>query len=432
MFKYVRRVIDWGIHPNTLPEYAFRLRLTNALLLFMFFASIGQTLLYAMAGANEAARLNSTAPLLFGSSLLFIKFGYTKIGRVLVVTVSNIAAFVLLTGIGPESYFQFILLFSSGFSIIFFVYDRERVLFFYALIMPLIAFAVLEFTGYEPVLGMKRETIPPFHLALMRVGSIILIWGMIAALFVYFVRLRRQSQEQLVSSAKMVAVGRMAAGIAHEVNNPLQQIVLHADRLKELADSGTISAGQLSELSDQIHRVVMRIGSIVKGLLALSRDASKDPRVEVPFQKVLNLSLEYCRSRLAKDEIELRMSPFDDKWTVFGRETQLSEVLINVINNAADALSGAREKWVGLEAEVYSDSIEIVITDSGPGIEPEVQSRIFDPFFTTKAVGKGTGLGLSVSQAIMVDHGGQIFYDAEAPQTRFVIRIPRGQDLAVV
>ncbi|HVK60964.1 MAG TPA: ATP-binding protein [Bdellovibrionales bacterium] len=426
MLKIIRNVAEWGIAPENTAEQANHIRLTNVLLLFMFVASIVETLVCYWTGAIQAALLNSTAPLVFGGGLLLMKAGWTITARLMVVSVSYFAGYILMTILGPESYFQFIFLFASAFSVVFFS-SSERVLLIVALTSPLICFATLEATQYQPILGFSRAEISFPHLLLIRTVSIAIIWTLMISHFIYYVRGRRQAQEQLISAAKMVAMGRMASGIAHEVNNPLQRIVSHADHLKDLARSGSVSPEQINDLSSQIQKVAMRIASIVKGLLALSRDASSEPLLEVPLHSIVNLSLDYCRARMESHQVELKVGEIPKDWMVRGRETQLSEVILNILSNAHDAVVEQSVRWIQIDAMAELKWIDVSITDSGAGIHPLVRNRIFDPFFTTKPIGKGTGLGLSISQGIMAAHGGHIIHDYKATVTRFVVRIPRAE-----
>jgi signal transduction histidine kinase len=427
MLKIIRHVAEWGIKPETSVDQANHLRLANVFLLFLFLASIVETASLFFTGAVQAAFLNSTAPLVFGGGLLMMRSGYTTSARLLVILISCSFGYILAAMLGPESYFQFIFLLASGFSILLFSV-LELPFLILGLVAPLFCFVGLEITHYQAVLGFARIPLNAWQLTFMRSSTIFVIWLLMVGHFIYFVLRRRQSQIQLVSSAKMVAMGRMAAGIAHEVNNPLQRIVGHAERLKYVSLSAPESREQVIALSEQIQSVAMRIGAIVKGLLTLSRDSSGDPLIAVPVRSIVDLSLDYCRARIDSHQVELRVCEIPTDWQVVGREAQLSEVLLNVLNNAYDAVVEAGQRWIKIEAEADQKWIELAITDSGSGVNPAVQHRIFDPFFTTKALGKGTGLGLSVSQGIMNSHGGNIQFDTKSQQTRFIIRIPRHLD----
>lgn len=427
MRKWFRNVSEWGIGPATTAEQAHHFRLTNTLLLFMFFASIPQTIVCFATGAVHAGILNSTAPITYGAGLLLMKIGYTLTARVLVLSISFLAGYAISASLGPDSYFQIIFLFASAFSIIFFS-AAEKILLALGIVAPIVSLTLLELTNYEPIFGMSRAALSGQELTVMRFSTMVAIWTIMIFHFMYFVRGRRKLQEQLISSAKMVGMGRMAAGIAHEVNNPLQLIVSRAERVQAAVNRPNIKVDEVTKDTEQIQKVAMRIASIVKGLLALSRDASTDEMTDVEVRSVLSSSLDYCRARLEAKNIQVKVCEIPSTWAVRGRLTQLSEVLLNVLNNAHDAVLTSKEKWIEIHARADDKWIEFSVSDSGSGVDPTVRHKIFDPFFTTKPVGEGTGLGLAVSQGIVLSHGGQIYLDTASVPTRFVIRLPRGTE----
>ncbi|HEX4924120.1 MAG TPA: ATP-binding protein, partial [Bdellovibrionales bacterium] len=112
------------------------------------------------------------------------------------------------------------------------------------------------------------------------------------------------------------------------------------------------------------------------------------------------------------------------------RPTQISQVLLNLLNNAHDAVAEQTEKWVKLDVRDLGDSVELSVTDSGAGIPPEIQEKIMQPFFTTKQIGEGTGLGLSISKGLVDSHHGQLRLDAKSKNTRFVVLLPKTQQPA--
>jgi C4-dicarboxylate-specific signal transduction histidine kinase len=114
-------------------------------------------------------------------------------------------------------------------------------------------------------------------------------------------------------------------------------------------------------------------------------------------------------------------------WEVECHPSQISQVLLNLLNNAYDAALAQPDRWIELDARDQGSLVEISVTDSGPGIPRELARKIMDPFFTTKPPGKGTGLGLSISSNIMTDHGGSLSLDQNSPHTRFVMSLPKIQ-----
>jgi C4-dicarboxylate-specific signal transduction histidine kinase len=122
-------------------------------------------------------------------------------------------------------------------------------------------------------------------------------------------------------------------------------------------------------------------------------------------------------------KIKLELSPIPEV-LVDCRSAQIEQVILNLLNNSADALTTLTDKWIRVDCLNLGEFVQIVVTDSGRGIAPPVVQKMMQPFFTTKEVGKGTGLGLSISVGIMEDHHGRLQYDASSPHTRFVMELP--------
>jgi C4-dicarboxylate-specific signal transduction histidine kinase len=328
--------------------------------------------------------------------------------------------------LGPDSHFQLILLFGAAISLSFFTLDEWQCM-MYGLVLPIGCVIGLELTDFAPVLGAKRAVLTTHELMVLRLSTTTIVWSLVIGLFVYHVRARARSQEQMISSAKLVALGQMAAGIAHEVNNPLTSIVSNAQLLADMATKGNKSPEEIDRVSGRLFRTSMRIAAIVRGLLTLSRDASGDSFLAVPVRRIVELTLDLCRARIEAAGVELRVGAIEESLAVTGREAQLSEVLLNVMNNALYAALELEEQWIEIGVRSNSTHVEILVTDSGRGIPRDIQRRMFDPFFTSKPVGKGTGLGLSISRAIMNAHQGQLEYDAASDRTRFVMRVRRNE-----
>jgi C4-dicarboxylate-specific signal transduction histidine kinase len=173
----------------------------------------------------------------------------------------------------------------------------------------------------------------------------------------------------------------------------------------------------------RIGNTVKRIGKIVKGLRSFSRSGENDPFVSTAVEQIVSDTLELCKERFRSQGIALKIGPIPDK-TIECRAVQVSQVLLNLLNNALDAAKKAEESWVELAVKEEGEGIVFAVTDSGRGIPPEIAARMMDPFFTTKDVGEGTGLGLSIAKGIVEDHGGSLEYDSGSANTRFRFRIP--------
>jgi PAS domain S-box-containing protein len=233
-------------------------------------------------------------------------------------------------------------------------------------------------------------------------------------------------KEQVVASARLSALGMMAGGIAHEINNPLSIIhALASDLIETVEVEDAVPPRLVLRNSLRIRETADRIARIIKSLRQISREGSRDPLHPVPIGKILDDTLEICRERFRAHSVELLLPEVMPDWMVSCREVQIAQVLLNLLQNAFDAVvEFPGERWVRLELESHDDSVAISVTDSGPGIPSELRSRIMEPFFTTKAVGKGTGLGLSLSKTIAEEHGGKLVCGQARGHTRFSLVLP--------
>lgn len=241
----------------------------------------------------------------------------------------------------------------------------------------------------------------------------------------------RYSQEKLreeemlrAGSARLVALGEMSAGIAHEINNPLTIITFKLNKLQRMLETETVDIDTHKEALRHIGLTVNRIAKIVKGLNSISRNAANDPMDKINLKNVTEDALELCRERFKNCSVDLRLE-FEDaeNYYINGRATQLTQVLLNLLGNALDAVTPLDEKWVQLKITQNENQILIIVTDSGNGIPEDIFEKIMQPFFTTKEVGKGTGLGLSISKNIILEHNGELFCDKNAQNTSFVIKL---------
>jgi len=233
-----------------------------------------------------------------------------------------------------------------------------------------------------------------------------------------------EQQVSLANNSKLTALGEMASGIAHEINNPLAILFIKLSQMSTELNSPTYTKESLQDSIASMQKTCERIKNIVLGMRALSRDGSSDLFEECNVQQAIDDAVAVLREKLASESIQLQINCHPNL-KVFTRPNQLSQVILNLIHNAYDAIRDySGERWIKIEANAKGEQIIIETTDSGPGIAAEVRQKIMRPFFTTKAPGQGTGLGLSISKNIIQSHGGTLEYDPSSRHTKFSISLP--------
>lgn len=233
----------------------------------------------------------------------------------------------------------------------------------------------------------------------------------------------RQAELKMVESARLASLGEMAGGIAHEINNPLAVIRGKAEQITTRIQDPEYIKTKLNTDLEKIISTVNRITGIIRGLRAFSRDSSKDPFTRTSLSQVVQDALDLCHERLKEKQIDFKILG-DPSVELNARPVQLTQVIVNLINNSIDAIQAEQEKWIQIEVEQIETQIRISFIDSGLGVSPKLRSRLMEPFFTTKGPGKGTGLGLSISKGIIEEHHGRFFYDDKSKNTKFVIELP--------
>lgn len=231
------------------------------------------------------------------------------------------------------------------------------------------------------------------------------------------------TQAKALSSAKMAALGEMAGGIAHEINTPLATMKLKMEFLQDSAVAGDIEA--CLKLVSEVDQTITRVAKIISGLRNFSRDGDRDLPERVTVTQLIKETLEFCEGRFQSRGIVLEIDPIASTTILFCERVHIGQVLLNLLNNAFDAVEGQRDARVRIEVEESPTTITVAVVDNGPGVPPAVRHKIMQPFFTTKEQGKGTGLGLSISYGIVKNHGGTLELDDQSPQTRFVMTLPR-------
>jgi C4-dicarboxylate-specific signal transduction histidine kinase len=234
----------------------------------------------------------------------------------------------------------------------------------------------------------------------------------------------RDKQEQLVQAGKLATLGELTTGVAHELNNPLNNIGLfigNAIDLIELRDPDPERIkSDLVKAMEQLRKAT----EIITHLRTFGRPAPV--RLEpVDVDDVIARSLSLVQEQLRIRAIEVSFDLHGVDLIVRGNPIQLEQVFVNLLTNARDALADADRREIHIASRRDGDKVRVTLADTGPGIPAEIEQRIFDPFFTTKEVGGGTGLGLSITYSIVKEHGGEIWVDGRPEEGAiFHIELP--------
>jgi C4-dicarboxylate-specific signal transduction histidine kinase len=228
----------------------------------------------------------------------------------------------------------------------------------------------------------------------------------------------QEQEKEIAESMNKITMGEMAANIAHEINNPLQSLSLQMFVMKDKYEH--------SDMHDHFHKMdhmIQRMAFMVQGLRDLSRKEAESTMEEFLFSDTLDEVLTLSSDNIMASGIQLSING-DSQLKTKGHSVQISQILINLLNNSIHAVRDLEEKWIKIDVRSKSSFLQISVTDSGRGISQTISQKIMEPFFTTKGLGQGTGLGLSISRSIAEKNHGKLYYDSASERTRFVLLLP--------
>lgn len=242
-----------------------------------------------------------------------------------------------------------------------------------------------------------------------------------------------RAHEQMLAVEKLASIGKMAAVVAHEVNNPLSGILTYAKLVRKWVDKGMADQShqkEAHECLDLIASESRRCGDLVKNLLTFSRITPMHPESTDLKLLVDRLAL-LVQHKLAMNGIEFHLDFRADLPRIYCDAAQIEQVLLALVMNAIDAMPRGGNLWLSAHAQPERDEFAIQVRDDGPGIPADILPQIFEPFSTTKEVGKGVGLGLAISRSIVERHRGRIEVETEAGRgTTFTVTLPIDGDEA--
>jgi PAS domain S-box-containing protein len=240
---------------------------------------------------------------------------------------------------------------------------------------------------------------------------------------------RQAMEARLRHQQKLESIGRLAGGVAHEINNPLAGIMGFA----QLIAAGIDKTSPLGEYASEIICLTERVATIVGNLLTFARHETQS-HSPADIHEIVGATLALIQTVMPRDQITLEMDIPKNMPRIKCRSQQIQQVLLNLLTNARDALDEKYpecnpDKIIRVTAQVFEKAgkawIRTTVEDHGTGISPEIQEKMFDPFFTTKEPGKGTGLGLAIINGIVEEHGGELHCESELGHwTRFHMDLP--------
>jgi C4-dicarboxylate-specific signal transduction histidine kinase len=234
----------------------------------------------------------------------------------------------------------------------------------------------------------------------------------------------REKQEQLVQAGKLATLGELTTGVAHELNNPLNNIGLFTGNVIDMVSVGRVERDSILRDLGRAMQQVGKATEIISHLRTFGR-AAPSSREPLDINEVIERALSLLSEQLRLRDIDVELELASEPPIVRGNAIQLEQVCLNLLTNARDALGDSHMRVISISSAVADGTVRVAFSDTGAGIPPELEPRIFDPFFTTKEVGAGTGLGLSIIYGIIQDHAGTISVDNQPGSgVTFTIELP--------
>jgi two-component system NtrC family sensor kinase len=240
------------------------------------------------------------------------------------------------------------------------------------------------------------------------------------------------AQKKLLHSDRLASLGQLSASVAHEINNPISGVLNLSMLLQRMLKDDGVPPNRIEEFRKYLSQVTTetaRVGRIVSDLLAFSR-RSKPQRAPADLNKIVKMTLSLVQHKMKLSNIEVEQNLAEVLPLAPCDQSQIQQVVLNLLLNAAEATQGKVERRVAVSTAKGQGEVLLIVSDNGEGIPPENLGKIFDPFFTTKSEGKGVGLGLAVSYGIIQAHGGDIEVKSKVGEgTTFTVSLPLEQHI---
>lgn len=440
MFK--KFVSWWNIHSQfgtegKTPGLAKRLVLANQIGLTLGFVAIAFVFPWAFKGSAIMVLANILVAGIHLITPWLNKWGYVNLSRYSLLFWLPTFMFVFSGMVGEESGIHLIFYTITAFSCLMFD-PKEKLKLAVAVAYPILLFSILLYYDFHVFPNVIEDE---GFKGINHFSNFLLISLTMFYLFrtsekmetdyrhifekhVEAQRLLDEERAKSIYSMRMAALGEMAGGIAHEINSPLNVITILSDQISKRYPVDKMPKEHVIESIEKINSTANRIGEIVSSLRSFSRTGEGLPYKECDVRHIIHETLVLCRERFRSRDIHLKFEIPSEIRPVFCRQTEISQILLNLLNNACDALEGIENSTIEVSIHVEADYVYIGVADNGSGIKPEIREKIFTPFFTTKDIGKGTGLGLSISKGLIEANRGKLYLDSKSAQTRFVMAVP--------
>ncbi len=366
----------------------------------------------------------------FSTLIIFLKtctrnfVMFLNIGSFLQVFIINVVIYVSAFSARGLGFFSLIWLIPMLLMSAFYLKSRYSALFFLVNLITLLFF----------ILNFHERFFIPIELV-ANFKEIFLFYFLLIFCFCFilcflFVQLNEHLKKELgnqknllLESAKFHSLGQMASNLAHDINNPLFTIQGKLHQIRNLFSHDQLDLGKCDHIIEEVESTILRLSQMVKGISTFARQGSQDQMVSISADELIRGIVLLGSDRIVQSGITFDLKvPSDIRVICF--PSYISQVLINLLNNAIDALENSEVKLIQVEAIATEKWIEIHIKDSGPGVEHKIQEKIFDAFYTTKKYGKGTGLGLSISKGLVETHEGILKYQRINNMTDFTVYLP--------
>jgi len=235
---------------------------------------------------------------------------------------------------------------------------------------------------------------------------------------------RKDSELKLSHASKLTALGEMAGGIAHEINNPLSIMKGFIDLMQKSVRRGQMDLKTFEQYLERSSATISRISRIINTMKRISRDSSNESLTLHSANGLVDDALDFIQEKFRDKGLTLEIIRLKEDVQVNCRPVEISQVLLNLLTNAFHAVADRKGAWVKIELDKKPQKLHLRVVDAGTGIPLSIREKIFQPFFTTKDIGQGTGLGLSISKKILETHNGRLFLDTSCPNTTMVIELP--------